>query len=794
MSTPDDVVQMGPLRMERHGRVIMLSNNASPEQHREMLRRSATANQEILAELDAKVRELQAHIAKFDPLDLMFQAACAMLHLMMKHQSEGDYAAAEVHVMPGLEYVQYLIARTPISTTKEALTDEEWSRIWEDTRKLIDLTNSYLMTRGMPHDPPSPTDELRFSLDLRRLIIRVQRYPLFLRPYLESTLLPYSQNMVAAYGIDAAQAIEQLMRISEHQRTGIFDRNIAMFELQRTITSKLAEKGLEIREGLSPQEQEQIRLEMESEEMIPLQEEMHELMRQTMTPALFDISDMTTLPPVFLSMLSVKPGESILTRLTGPNHDDLSPLSDSVLHYKPFLEADGKYYYFLHTGFEDRLADIVEDDLFKKQPGNVSDMAKRRSDRLESDAIAMLVDILRPDFSHQSVYYPNPDEPGNLTELDGLIGVGDVLILVEAKAGGLSRAASRGAPESLEQEMSDLIIEGQRQSERAEKYIRSASRAPFFDQTGVNEIRAVERDRYRKIFRIVITKEDLGWVGARIAVLSLLDPSLSNSYPWHISIEDLRPVSQLFQGDGIRFVHYLEKRLAASAETGLSQTDELDHVGLYHEINSYHDFPVAGVDRMTYDSSYMANINKYFMALSAGEPAVVPRQSMSPMLTQVVDALNRTSSPHRFEIGSMILDLGADGRKNFEGGLTHLRQMREQGRFFNIRMGVGGGVYGVTATYARNANWQAELKLSMVHLELSGCSRWAVIQLANAPGIQITDLDVLMPGRFSDEELVTSRAKWEAQVQAQITSRRPNRNDRCPCLSGKKFKICHGQR
>ena len=120
--------------------------------------------------------------------------------------------------------------------------------------------------------------------------------------------------------------------------------------------------------------------------------------------------------------------------------------------------------------------------------------------------------------------------------------------------------------------------------------------------------------------------------------------------------------------------------------------------------------------------------------------------------------------------------------------------MREQGRFFNIRMGVGGGVYGVTATYARNANWQAELKLSMVHLELSGCSRWAVIQLANAPGIQITDLDVLMPGRFSDEELIPSRAKWEAQVQAQITSRRPNRNDRCPCLSGKKFKICHGQR
>jgi len=120
--------------------------------------------------------------------------------------------------------------------------------------------------------------------------------------------------------------------------------------------------------------------------------------------------------------------------------------------------------------------------------------------------------------------------------------------------------------------------------------------------------------------------------------------------------------------------------------------------------------------------------------------------------------------------------------------------MREQGRFFNSRMGVGGGVYGITVTYARNANWEAELKLSMVHLELASCTRWAVIQLANAHGLQITDLEVLVAGRFSDEELVASRAKWEAQVQAQISSRRPNRNDQCPCLSGKKFKICHGQR
>jgi hypothetical protein len=408
-------------------------------------------------------------------------------------------------------------------------------------------------------------------------------------------------------------------------------------------------------------------------------------------------------------MLSVKPGESILTRLTGPDHDDLSPLSDSVLHYKSFLQIDEQFFFFLHTGFEDRLADR--------------------------------------------------------------------------------------APESLEQELSDLIVEGQRQSERAEKYIRSVPRAPFYDQTGTNEILAVERDRYRKIFRVVVTKEDLGWVGARIAVLSMLDPTLSKSYPWHVSIEDLRAVSRLFQNDGVRFVHYLEQRLAASAETRLTQSDELDHVALYHQINSYHELPVAGVDRMSFDSSYMEHIDRYFMALSAGEVAEVPRQTMSPLLTQFVNILTRSSSRERFEIGSIILNFGADGRTTFETGLQHISNMRNEGRYLTIRLPVPdvGAGYGISVTYARHRDWDAELKLSMVHLELAGCTRWAVVKLADTPELQISDVEMLSPSRFSDAELAPYRARWEEQVQQQLAEREPGRNEKCPCASGRKFKHCHGR-
>ena len=78
-------------------------------------------------------------------------------------------------------------------------------------------------------------------------------------------------------------------------------------------------------------------------------------------------------------------------------------------------------------------------------------MMKKRGEQLELDARQLLVALLQPDVVCQNVYYRNPDDPGNLTELDLLLAVDDVLLLVEAKAGGMDAAASRGAPASLAQ-------------------------------------------------------------------------------------------------------------------------------------------------------------------------------------------------------------------------------------------------------------------------------------------------------------------------------------------------------
>lgn len=788
-NAPDEVINYGPLSIERYGRFIQFSNNATAEEQTAFLKRSEEINKKIPKELGQEIKILQDLVKHFDPTELMSRAAHILLPLFIEHRSENEYSPDESYSLPTAEYLQYLIARTEANTDGKIPSDTEWEQIWNHAKETLKLTQGYIFTRKTLKTPPSEIDELRYDIDSRRLMVRVKRYPFFLSDYLQTSLVPYEQWIKEIYGVDVKEIIEGLEKIHDYLKTGVMGRYNDVFNLEKILIIKLKEKGYGVDPGLSPDEIERTRKALESDEFKKLYDETEEKMRLAFTPALFEITDLTSLPKSFLSLLSVKPGESILTKLTGPNHDDLSPLSPSILHYKPFLEADGKFYTFYHSGFEDRIAEIIEEDLFQKQPNHISVMAKKRSNRIESDAKDLLSLIINPDFAFQNVYYPNPDEVGNLTELDILIGIDDILFLAEIKAGGFSDAANRGAPDSLAQEFSDLIIEGQRQSERAERYIKSDNEVAFFDETGKREIFKIRHSDFRKVFRVIVTKEDLGWVGAKIAILSILDPNLNKSFPWHISIDDLRIVAELFKDDPIRFVHYLEQRLQASSETTLHQNDEIEHIALYNKINWYHELPVQGMNQISFDPSYMRDIDYYFAEKALGNAPKVPTQDMPVKMREFINALKSCHLPRRFEVGSSILSLDNIGRNQLKKVLEALDQGRAEGRQRTFRMPLS--KVGHSITCVDDSHWQEELRRSAVQMEQSECEKWFIVQLANKSPYEISQIEVISKGRFSEEELAAERLRREEILQKEIANKKIGRNEKCPCGSGKKYKKCH---
>jgi hypothetical protein len=788
---PDDVIAYGPLRIERYGRRIRWSNSSTPEQHAALLKRFREGNREVLRDIELDLGTLQALVSRYDPVELLHRAAYTLLPLFLEYRSENEFPLEESYFLPTVEYLQYLVARTEPGERNRAPTEEEWEAVWNQALKVMRLTESHLILRGTLTDPPTETDRLRFMLDSRRLMIRVQRYPSFFADHLRSRLFPYRRQIEEVYEVSAEEIIDGLGKIEEYQRSGVLERYRDLMNSIELFSEGLRSKGYAVDSGATPEELARTRDAFQAEEFREMHRAVDEMARLTFTPAIFDITDLTTLPQRLLSLLSVKPGESILTTLTGPNHDDLSPLSTSILHYKPFLEADGRFYSFYHSGFQDRIGEIVEADLFQKRPEAISEMANRRADRLEADAADLLSAILCPDFVHRNVFYPNPDAPGDFTELDVLLGVDDILFLVEAKAGGLSAPAERGAPRSMEQDLSDLIIDGQRQAERAERYIMSGPEVSFLDPTGKREICRVRHGVLRRVFRVVVTREDLGWVGARIAALSVLDPSIVKSCPWHVSIDDLRIVAELFEGAAIPFVHYLDARLAASAETALDQHDEIEHVALYNKMNLYSDLSIRGSERMTFDASFMREIDYYFADKAAGEPAVVPKQKMPTRMREFVHALQTSHLSHRFEVGAVVLSMGATARDEFANALESLEVRMAEGRERTIRLPFTVG-YGLSVSSADGSNWETELKRSAIQMNQSGCLRWLVVQMSRRSPNSISRIELISSDRFSEAELAPERARHESRVRTEILSEMPGRNERCPCGSGKKFKRCHG--
>jgi hypothetical protein len=426
-------------------------------------------------------------------------------------------------------------------------------------------------------------------------------------------------------------------------------------------------------------------------------------------------------------------------------------------------------------------------------PTEGTGLAKKYSDHVETVATGLLSQILRPDFGVSQVYYPNPDRPGELTEVDTLLGVDDVLLIVEVKSGGLSAAASRGAPMSLASALSDLIIAGQHQSERAERYIKSSPEALFYDETGKEVVHRLRAANYRRMFRVVVTAENLGWVGARIAALSVLDPGLSQSYPWHVSLDDLRIIAALFAGKNIDFAHFLEQRLRASAHAALSQHDEIEHVALYQKQNQYHDFSAGNMTQVSFDPSYMRDIDIYLAARYAGESVSPPEQSLPPNMLRLIEALRASGVPGRFEAGSVLLSMGSGGRNEFNASLAALEPRRAAGRQPGIHLPFSSDRRGVSITHASDQNLLEETARCAARMHQGGHARWLIVQLDDRADYVVKTITVITPGAVAEEELSRGQLYLDRQVASVAATRRIERNERCPCGSGRKYKLCHGR-
>lgn len=313
---PDDVFVRGPIRIERYGRFVRMANTSTPEEHAAHLERLAAANAQILVDLRRELAVLQNLVGSYGALALMHRAAYMLLPLLMKYRSEGEYPSEDSLALPTVEYIQYLIARTPPTEGTVQPSDPQWEEVWAQALTVMRLTQNHLIARGTITHPPTGIDDLRFMLDCRRLGGRVERYALFQADHLRSTLGPYDTHIAEVYGLRVEDIITGVDQIQDYLRSGVLGRYVTLLQASSSLMERLVAFGHDLSPDASPEEMARIQATLATPAFAEEYAQAHEAARLTLTPAIFDITDISSLPEAFLSLLSVRPGESILTTLT----------------------------------------------------------------------------------------------------------------------------------------------------------------------------------------------------------------------------------------------------------------------------------------------------------------------------------------------------------------------------------------------------------------------------------------------------------------------------------------------
>ena len=101
--------------------------------------------------------------------------------------------------------------------------------------------------------------------------------------------------------------------------------------------------------------------------------------------------------------------------------------------------------------------------------------------------------------------------------------------------------------------------------------------------------------------------------------------------------------------------------------------------------------------------------------------------------------------------------------------------------------------FGLSLSYASDANLNEERVRCAARMQQGRSKRWLLVQLGNQRSCVVKSIHIITPATLTEEELARGRAHIDEQAVTRAAERKIGRNDRCPCGSGKKYKVCHMQ-
>lgn len=362
----------------------------------------------------------------------------------------------------------------------------------------------------------------------------------------------------------------------------------------------------------------------------------------------------------FLTQFSISFGEV--------NPDFNMPEVIHPLKDRPILRHDDKYFCSSLSLLDYALDRLFASTLFK-DPKRIEKYKLHRHEYLNNEGMKYLTDTLKT-----ATYYSNLLYPGG--ELDGLIFCGNNALFVEAKGHQVTDRAKKGYFDRIQGHIEDVIQESHSQAIRTYNYLKDNPVAQFKYKSGKKVL--IDGTQFKNAYFISLTLESFKAVSMSLKVNNSLGIFDRKTFPWIVSLYDLRVVCEHMEGPSY-LIQYMHRRREFFSLGKFMASDELDLLAFYLERNLRFDDLLKkykNVNAIQLDSQH-AYFDRYYAAkdgiLSKKVP-IMKHYTLAP-IKKLVLALENSGLENAIDASILILEGGSKVKNQL---MDFIRVMRKK--------------------------------------------------------------------------------------------------------------------
>lgn len=804
---PDEVFQQGSFSMARFGRHLVMQNQLSQKEQEERIKRMAEEYPKLCKQIDVHVQKICSLVQHFHPLRLLHRGYFYYIKQHLGKPSEFDHGPEENVAVRMVDYIQSVITALPPSEINIENFDEDlWNELLNEVTDLYQVLNlpfhiyhsAVLKTSLEDYDPAF--DGFYVQAQMLWTSVRCHRYFIHDMPHLYDLLTPHDDVFREIFDISVNDFLEGIRNIQYSLSKGLGLVTEEMHKFHGKFMKELQNENISIIDCESPEKFQAMLKKMGWEE------KWVSICGRFMYFDLFDLQKITNLPTKLLHELSWSPGEE--TSFLAPGEFAGWPLRLWPIKIRPFLCVDGRYYCFDLINLMDDLYRIVERLIIRLEPSYRDKWNRRQKAVSESLPFQFFDRLLPNNRTYRSVYYEcitNSPNKREWCETDGIIIYDDHLIIVEIKGGVFTNQPPTTNFFDYIKSIKELIRKPATQAKRFIDYLQSSDQVSIYDSSK-KEVVVLKKEQFRHITACVVSLDNLTHIAAQADKLGAIKVKIDNP-TWCMAIDDLRVYADIFDSPVI-FAHFLEERKRAAKSPVLSIGDELDHLGLYLNHNRY----VTYAENLSTSSNvshlnflaYRKDIDIYYHCLSFDpQKAIKPRQkNLDGYLKEIVELIGKQGRNSCCKAASYLLDTTIDTRRKFNRSIPKALLKQSQKKRV-IPLSILGtknitvfclmpDVSQPSKSWMRDYTWQRilignENTRMMLIVEFDKENKPLNVEFAFLSKKEIPEKH-----QSSLEQMIQTKATQAVQ-KALAEKGKISRNEPCPCMSGKKYKLCCGK-